>query len=206
MDKKNLLDRFLSEDDYNNLSKAVAVGYKACDEYMMSSPVMSNFIVGMDQRSHLISVFVEYSLTKIDGFLYEFKLNAAKNCWHTRIQKGGLVITAHFLGRGGGNHRKFSRTAICREILSYRNLDLFEDESKEPDIQTDRCYCQLLHSGFVTPKDAILAIPTRDQLRIWTSKPLSIEEPDLESVEVVREELTIKLLSNTDEYEQNIAS
>ena len=205
MDKENLLDRFLSEDDYNNLSEAVAAGYKACDAYMMSSPVLSNFRVGMDQRSYLINVFVEYYLTMIDGFLYEFKQNAAKNCWHTRIQKGGLVITAHFLGRGE-NHRKFSRTAIYREFLSHRNYDLFEDESKEPDIQTDRCYCQLLHSGFVTPKYAMLAIPTRDQLGIWTSKPLAIEEPDLESVEGVREELTIKLLSNTDENEQKSAS
>ena len=205
MDKENLLDQFLSEEDYKNLSKAVVAGYKACDEFMMSSPVMSNYLVGMDQRSYLINVFVEYSLTKIDGFLYEFKQNAAKNCWHTRIQKGGLVITAHFLGRGE-NHRKFSRTAICREILSHRNYDLFEDESKEPDIQTDRCYCQLLHSGFVTPKLAMLAIPTRDQTRIWASKPLSLEEPDKESVEVIREELTFKLLSSVDEYEQNSAS
>ena len=116
MDKENLLDQFLSEEDYKNLSRAVAVGYKACDVFMMSSPVMSNFLVGMDQRSHLLSVFVEYSLTMVDGFLYEFKQNTAKNCWHTRIQKDDLVITTHFLGRGE-NYRKFSRTAICREIL-----------------------------------------------------------------------------------------
>ena len=205
MRKEYLLDQFLSEADYKNLSTALAVGYKACDEFMMSSPVMSNFLVGMDQRSHLISVFVQYSLTKLDGFLYEFEQNAAKNCWHTKIQKGGLVITTHFLGRGE-NHRKFSRTAICREILSHKNLDLFEDEGKEPDAQTDSCYCQLLHAGFVTPKHALLVIPTRDQLGIWASKLLSIEEADRESVEIIREELTIKLLSSDDESGQNSAS
>lgn len=205
MGKENLFDQFLSEDDCNNLSKAVALGYKACDEFMMSSPVTSNFIVGMDQRSYLISVFVEYYLSMVDGFLCEFKLNAAKNCRHTRIQKGGLVITAHFLGRGE-NYRKFSRTAICREILSHKNLDLFEFESNEPDLQTDSCYCQLLHAGFVAPKLAMLAIPTRDQSRIWASKLLSIEEPDLESVEMIREEIIIKLLSNSNEYEQISAS
>lgn len=97
MDAKNLLSPFLSEEDYVNLGKAVANGYKACDEFMKSNLVMTNTRIGMEQRSRLISVFVEHSLTNIDGFYYDFKPNVARNCWHTRIKKTILSSLPIFL-------------------------------------------------------------------------------------------------------------
>ena len=69
MDAKNLLSPFLSEEDYVNLGKAVANGYKACDEFMMSNLVMTNTRIGMEQRSRLISVFVDIPLQILMVFI-----------------------------------------------------------------------------------------------------------------------------------------
>lgn len=196
MDTKKLLSDFLDEEDYVNLGTAVVTGYKACNSFMESNKVLSNFIVGMEQRSRLISVFVEHSLTNLDGFTSEIKPNAAKNCHHARIYKNKFAITAHFLGRGK-TPRKMPNSALNRAVLSDRNMSLFPDEDTTPDLSNvDMGYGWLLHSGFITPRDMSLAIPTRDQKNIFALTPLPMAEVKQSDVEQVHEEMVIKLITD----------
>ncbi|VAW51832.1 hypothetical protein MNBD_GAMMA06-2049 [hydrothermal vent metagenome] len=200
MDAKLILSPFLNEADYEALGSAVVTGYKACDLFMASNTAMDNFIVGMEQRSRLISVFVDHALTKIDSFNYEVKPNAANNCRHVRIYKEQLAITAHFLGRGKCP-RKLPNKAINRAQLSERNMSLFPDDSEQPDISSELGYCWLLHSGFVTPRETSLAIPTRDQSSVHAITSLPLVDVEYSAIEQVREEMTIELISRTEQAE-----
>jgi len=197
MDAKIILAPFLSEEDYAALGSAVVTGYKACDLFMTSNPAMDNFIVGMEQRSRLISVFVDHALTKLDGFNYEIKSNAANNCTHVRAYKSQLAITAHFLGRGS-SPRKLPNKAIHRAQLSERNMSLFPEDNEHPDISGELGYCWLLHSGFISPRETSLAIPTRDQSNIHAITSLPLADVEYSAVEQVREEMTIELISRAE--------
>lgn len=203
MDAKPILvPKFLAERDLEAIGAAITMGYRACDSFMKSNVVTDNFMVGMDQRSRLISVFVEFALTKLDGFTYELKPNAAHNCWHTRIFKNQLALTAHFLGRGNTS-RSIPNSAINRAVLSSRNLELFADESNDADIVGDIGYCWILHSGFMTPKFAGLAIPSRNQSAVIANTPLPLVDIEPSAIEQVREEMTIKLLTGDEADEES---
>lgn len=149
----------------------------------------------MTQRAHLINAFVQHQLwqfaNQANGFTYEFKLNEAKNCWHLQIYKGGLVLTAHFLGRK--SERKQARAALYRALLASRNLDLFgEDNSISSD--TTCLYCHLLHGGWIRPEAICLAIPTFDQSNISHTMALDIPEAPLTDSEQIREEMIFRLI------------
>ena len=203
MDAKSILvPKFLAEEDLEAIGAAITTSYRACDSFMKSNVVTDNFMVGMDQRSRLISAFVEFALTKLDGFTYELKPNAARNCWHTRIFKNQLALTAHFLGRGKTS-RNMPNAAINRAVLSSRNLELFADESDDADIVGDIGYCWILHSGFMVPKFAGLAIPSRDQSTVIASTSLPLVEIEPSAIEQVREEMTIKLLTGDEADEES---
>ncbi len=205
MDAKKLLSSLLNEEDYVNLGTAVVTGYKACDSLIESNKVLNNFIVGIEQRSRLISVFVEHTLMNMDGFTCEIKPNTAKNCHHARIYKNKFAITAHFLGRGK-TPRKIPNLALNRAILSDRNMSLFPDEDTTPDLSIgDMGYGWLLHSGFITPRDISLAIPTRDQKSIYALTSLPITNVNQSDVEQVREEIAIKLITSNKIVAENAA-
>jgi len=194
MNTNRILSNYLSEDDKAKIGEAIVTGYKACDDFMQSNVVSKGFLTMMDKRSRLITPFVEHALSLIDGFNYEFKPNNANNCWHQRLYKGKLAMTTHFLGKDGD--RKVPKKALHRAVLAGRNYDLFAHEDKTIDISNDHAYSWILHAGFLKPKFAALAIPTRDQLSISGSVvELPLLEADLEKVEIIREKEIIQLLT-----------
>ncbi len=197
---KLLIKRFLDDPDCEALGRAVSTSYEACDQLMRSNVVLNSFMIGMEQRSRLISVFIDHALTKLNGFHYELRMNAARNCWHTRIHKNGLAVTAHFMGRG--NARKMARKAVHRSALAERNFDLFEDEAPELEISIMHGYAWLLHGGFVTPKYASLAIPSRDQRSMSIPTELPLPAASKFEVEEIKEEIAIQLLSGKKEHEE----
>lgn len=197
MDARLVLKNTLDEVDYENLGKAVTTAYKACNALMENNTVLNNSIVGMEQRSRLISVFVEHSLAGVCGFTSEIKPNAANNCHHTRISKNNFVITAHFLGRGA-RVRKLPNCAINRAMLSDRNMSLFPDEEGNiPDFCSENGgYGWVLHHGLVEPQTVSLAIPTRDQRDIYAFTPLPVVDVKVSEIEEIREEVSVKLISS----------
>lgn len=197
VDAKPLLKSVLDESDYVRLGVAVVQAYRACDELMESNHVLSNYAVGMEKRSLLISAFVEFEMSRLEGFFTEIKTNTAKNCLHTRAHKNGITITAHFLGRGE-TPRNLPRAALHRAALAGRNLSLFDDASLEGIAPPDQGYCWLLHHGVIQPRYAALAIPTAEQDGIMACTELPLPPPHLSEVEHVREDMVIQLLADRD--------
>ena len=98
--KPLLVPNKLDNSDLELIGEKIVLAYRACDEFMASNAVTSGYLVGMEQRSRLISPFVEYALSQMGhNFFSEIKPNKANNCHHTRIYKNGLTLTAHFLGK-----------------------------------------------------------------------------------------------------------
>jgi len=169
MNAKDILNRWLAEDDYGLLGQAVVDGYSACDEFMSKNIVFSEFALGREHRSHLLRVFVDHALNNVPlknkSFKQELSSNKARNCWHIRLHKDGLVITSHFMGKR--KFRKMARPAVNREILADMNGDLFAGESDQLDVcvESGAAYCNLLHGGRKSPDLSMLVIPNRDQAR-----------------------------------------
>ena len=164
----------------------------------------ANYLVGMEQRSHLISPFVEHALSQMgNGFNYELKPNEANNCHHTRIHKNRLTLTAHFLGRGK-NVRSMPKSAVTRAFLSVRNKDIF-DLIENEDSEREVGYCWILHHGLCSPKGAILAIPNLKQTEIVACSELPLPTVSVAEVEEVKEDMIIKLLSPSEEFERENA-
>ncbi len=200
MSDKTLLSKHLTEDDFVSIGEAITTGYSACDSFMQSNVVSENFLPLMDLRSRLITPFVEYSLSKLDSFQFEFKQNDAKNCWHIRLHRGNLTLTTHFLGRNAD--RKIPRKALNRAVLAGKNFDLFEDLESTNDSEDNNSYCWIMHAGFIKPKFASLAVPTSDQKSIHGKAiELPLINANLTKVEEIREEMTFKLLSTQEQNE-----
>lgn len=195
-DARATLIKFLDADDLEILGQAVCTGFTSCHELMRNTPSLGNFQTGIPQWSHLVRSFVEHaiSLAKIEKMRYEFRPNAAKNCWHTRFHKNGAAWTAHFVG-GGINTRSMARRAICRAELAARSLPLFPDEAKLPDADDSHAYFQILHAGYKrTPESIVVVVPSRDQQAILAATPLKILQPSIAAVEQVKEEMHIELI------------
>lgn len=193
---KPLIDKFLHEDDYEELSKGVCAGFASCFNLMKSNTALGNFQTGIPQWSHLVRTYVEHSIanTNIENMTYEFRLNAARNCWHARFYKKGLAWTSHFVG-GGNNKRSIARKAIYKSELATRTLSLFPDDTCTPDIDDKLGYFQLLHAGYSrVPESITLVIPSRDQSEILAASPLPIVKPSVAMVEEVEESMHIQLL------------
>src|SRR6266852_2508257 len=162
LDAKPLLTKFLTEDDFNALGLVVSTAYKACSQFMARNVVTGTFPVGKELRPHLLRAFVDHSLMKLadqaPGFVQEVRPNIARNCHHVRIQKGGLVLTAHYMGRKSP-FRRMARFAVNRKNLSARNGELFDFESKDLDAFGDFGYAQILHGGYSSPELLLLVIP-----------------------------------------------
>ena len=201
MDAKPILDNWLSEQDYQRLGQAVADGYQACDQLMSDNTIFTHFGVGMDHRSHLIRLYVEYFLNNIPndsaGFFSEIKPNSIKNCWHVRLYKQGLTLTSHFMGRH--NYRSSARPAINRAIMAGQNEDLFADEANTIDISDDnqRAYCHIIHGGSGKPEYSILAIPNRDQKSYDATCKLHCPIPHLPKIEEVSDQILMRLKQQT---------
>ena len=201
---KPLLDKWLTDEDYEALAQGTVNAYKACDKHFRNSVVTGEFLPGIEKRSNMLNIFVMYSLFKIanekNEFKSEFKQNAAHNCWHLRLHKGGLSITTHFLGRK--NDRSMARSAKNRAVLLSKNLDLFQSDNSNIDDIT-HLYCHLYHGGWLRPEEICLVIPTADQSNISHAMNLNIPKPDITKAEQIREEMTFRLLIGTEETEVN---
>ena len=193
-DAKPLLDHWLSEDHYLDIALCVVDAYRKCDEFFDSNVVTASFLPGVEQRSNFLNVFVQYALLgladRTGEFFCEVKPNAAKNCRHTRIHKGTLSLTAHFVGRGCG--RSSARSTLYLDALASKNYDLFPDTT--PCQPPSHLHCQLLHGGWVTPQVLSLVIPTADQDHCSHAMTLSIPEITLTDEEKIRDAFGLKLV------------
>ena len=202
-DAKLVLDAWLSESDYIALAQATVDAYRACDKFCNSNVVTSQFLPGIEQRSNLLNIFVQHALMKLsdssDSFFYEVKPNAAKNCRHTRIHKGTLSLTSHFVGRTCD--RASARSALYLAGLASKNYDLFDGADSAEAANLTHVHCQLLHGGWGVPQIISLVIPTADQQLLSHSMSLAIPDVNVTQEEQIREELTLRLLTGTQENE-----
>lgn len=200
-DAKKVLDFWLTEQDYINLAQATVDAYRACDKFCKSNVVTDSFLPGIEQRSDLLNAFVQHALVKFadvtDGFFHEVKQNAAKNCWHARVHKGTLSLTAHFVGRN--SDRSSARPALYLASLASRNLDLFATSATDDIGTLTHVHCQLLHGGWGVPQVISLVIPKANQEWPSHATALSIPEVNVTQEEQIREELTLQLLTGLQE-------
>ncbi len=199
---KPLIDEFFLEEDYEALSKGVCAGFASCYKLMKSNTALGNFQTGVPQWSHLVRTYVEFGIANsgIEKMAYEFRPNAARNCWHARFYKNGLAWTSHFVG-GASNKRSVARKAIYKSELSNRTLSLFPDDDNQADISQKLGYFQLLHAGYSKiPESITLVIQSRDQRTIVAASPLPIISSSIAMVEEVEEIMNIQLL---DIYEKD---
>ena len=199
-DAKPLIDHWLTEYDYFGIAQSVVDAYRACDKFCNSNTVTESFPPGVELRSNFLNVFVQHALWRFaertDGYYYEIKPNAARNCRHTRIHKGTLSLTAHFVGRGCD--RSSARSALYLGALASKNFDLFSssDNVELP----SHLHCQLLHGGWVAPQVLSLGIPTADQSNLSHAMTLTIPKVNLTNEEKIREKISLQLLESTIEF------
>lgn len=205
MDAKPILDRWLDGDDYQALGQAVVNAYHGCDQVMASNLVFSEFVVGREHRSYLLGIFVQYAINNISetrpDFFQELKPNSARNCWHVRLNKNGLLLTAHFMGKK--DFRKMARPAMNRALLAGRNGDLFASEASTLDICDEKgfAYCHLLHGGKYEPELSMLAIPSYDQTTIGASCPLPLPAPETAKSEEIADSVIMRLRKQANEID-----
>ncbi|HEY1772928.1 MAG TPA: hypothetical protein VGH91_07030 [Gammaproteobacteria bacterium] len=198
MDARPIINQWLDDDDLMALAQVTANGYLACDRLIERTPIFSSFPVGMEFRSNLLRLFVEHALLGVpdlrSSFTYEVKPNAARNCSHVCLYKGGkFALTAHFVGQH--DFRDSARPAIYRSELNARNLDLFASEANLPDLANDldTGYCHLLHGGVVRPEVLVLAIPTRNQLGVSAVLKLQCPDPNVAEAEKIEDRVQTML-------------
>lgn len=200
MDGTAFFDRYFSDEDYEEIGRALSSAYKACDELIGSSVVLSGFGSGMQMRGRLISPFVEYALTQVPGIRSAMTLNAAKNFRHAVFYKHNqaneeLALTAHFMGENPGNARGEARSALNRAAFAERNLDLFaEDESCATD-PLSHTYAWILHAGSTAPRYAYLAVPSPEQRISNAVRSLPLLEAEKSDVEDIRDRLELQFRS-----------
>ena len=205
MDTRSVIDRWLGPEDYVLLGQAVANGYAACDKIMRSTPALSQFAPGVEHRSYLNPIFVQYSLMVAAGmqphWTFAIRPNDARNCLHLRLFiKATCAITAHFLGRT--EPRAAARVAVNRAVLASVNGDLFDDCGLPE--ESTHIYCHLLHAGNDKPSMAVLAIPVENQQNYYGDSVSLVLPPPLSApVERIADELFFKLrkLGNDDAEE-----
>lgn len=206
MDVTSFFGRFFSREDYERIGTALSTAYRACDDLMTSSTVLSEFPPGMQVRGHLITPFVEHALTLVPGLTYELSVNEARNHRHVRYFKhtphhGELALTSHFLGENPETARSGARSALNRAILAERNLDLFADTEGAATLPT-HSYAWILHAGSASPREAYLALPSSSQ-RPQAVMSLDLPEAEPSDVENIREQVTLSLRSQEQKNEQD---
>lgn len=193
MIQKRLKQHGFTEEHYEALGRAVAVGYKTVQKLISETPMLSQFGPGIANAGNLRNIAVEFALQSLAAdsklFYTEMGWNAARNHLHLRVSFGGVVLTSHYCGKRGDSA---IRKAVVRGELAMRNGDLFADEAGIPDIDhlSSSTYIQLAHSGDLKPRDAMLMIPNRDQVT-FTLPPLilDIPEPDDQKVEQIENQV-----------------
>lgn len=201
-DAKPILSRWLVEDDYETLGQAIVNGYHGCNKLIEKNIVLSEFAVGREFRSHLLRLFIEHQLNTIpqskNGFSQEIRPNLARNCWHVRLHKGGLIITSHFMGKN--KFRKLARPAKNRIGLAGINGDLFGFNESDSNLlgYCSHLHCNLLHGGTNKPELSLLAIPTPDQKSV--SAVCNLPRPSIQSAkaEEITDELVMMLREQTE--------
>lgn len=205
MNTRSVIGRWLDPQDYAVLGQAVANGYAACDKIMRSTPALSQFAPGIEHRSYLNPIFVQYSLMVAAGmqphWTFAIRPNDARNCVHLRLFiKATCAITAHFMGRT--EPRAAARAAVNRAVLASVNGDLFDDCGLPE--ESTHLYCHLLHAGNDKPTMAVLAIPVENQQNYYGDSVSLVLPPPLSApVEQIADELFFKLrkLGNDDAEE-----
>ena len=189
------LEKSLSQNELVGLSQSITNAYSAVDAFYKSTPALGAFMVGGDLRSHLLRVFVEYSLQKYAdvnaGFTHEVRPNVANNCNHLRLYKNDLALTSHYMG--AKCERLEARSALHKANLVERNGNLFELEESDADIFRNIGYAQIMHGGISKPLNILINIPSRDQLTIIGTMQLAIVTENKTQVEKIIDEMPFKL-------------
>lgn len=195
------VEKFLSSSELEGVSQSVSNAYAAVEFIYRSTPALGAFIPGGDIRPHLLRVCVEHSLQKFaalhDEFTHEIRLNQARNCYHLRVYKNGLALTAHYMG--AKCERPEARKALYKANLSERNMDLFSFENEEADDFKNIGYAEIMHGGVVRPSNILINIPSRDQTYSMGSLTLAIVSENKAQVEKIVEETPYKLHEITEE-------
>lgn len=185
----------MSSGEFEGVSQSISNAYSAVEKIYKTTPALGAFMVGCDLRPHLLRVFVEHSLQKFadmrEEFTHDIRQNQAKNCYHLRLYKNGLALTAHYMG--AKCERPEARKTLYKANLSERNMDLFAFENEGTDDFKNIGYAQIMHGGIFRPSNILINIPSRDQTYSVGSLTLAVVSENKVQVEEIIEETPFRL-------------
>lgn len=177
-----IIDADLPFDKMAEISKAVALAYRASAEIMRSNAALGTN--SMAAAGHIKRACVDHFLSGVPGILPDSGISARMesnrngSSKHIVVRSGRLILTAHNVQ---SSRAKMVKSSLYNRVLSSPNLDLFSESYAE---HSDPAVCgQLLHGSKASLEFMSLIIPDATcQSAIYT------RQIPLPSLEEIREE------------------